>query len=148
MDRVIKGDHPMFCCRIAAGGFALLAASAVNASPKNCPLPWVCQDRPLAEKAEPKPAYANSTQNVKNNLRSPRPDPRRLSAAESQQQLAVRRLSDRGKMLDQEKEVPLFKDLRQGHRQENQSSTPTDQAVRDALFDEFLRWQVHQVIGE
>jgi len=47
-------------------------------------------------------------------------------------------------MFDQEKEEPLFKEF----RQENQSSTPTDEADRNALFDEFLRWQVHQVIVE
>jgi hypothetical protein len=94
---------------------------------------------------------ANSTQNVKNNLpsrkgspRVARPDPRRVSAG-SHQRLAMRHLSQRDKMLDEEKKEPLLKELR---RQENQSSTPTDQAARDALFDEFLRWQVHQVLGE
>jgi hypothetical protein len=138
----------MLCWRIAAGGLALLSASVVNASPKSCPLPWACRDSPpSAERVEPKARDANSTQNVKN-LPSPRPNPRRLSAAESQQQLALRRLNERGKMLDQEKAVPLFKELRQGQQQENQSSTATDQPARDALFDEFLRWQVHQVLGE
>jgi hypothetical protein len=48
-------------------------------------------------------------------------------------------------MLDQEKKEASLKEIR---RQENQSSTSTEQAVRDALFDEFVRWQVHQVIGE
>ena len=90
----------MLCCRIAAGGFALLAVSIVNASAQSCPLPWACQES----------RDADSTQNVKNNslsqkgsLRIPPPDPRRLSAAESHQQLALRRLSQRDKMFDQEK---------------------------------------------
>jgi hypothetical protein len=131
--------------RIAAGGFAFLAASVVNASAQSCLFPWACQES----------RDANSTQNVKNNLpsqkgsvRIPRPDPRRLSAVESQQQLALRRLSERDKMLDQEKEEPLFEELWHGQRQENQSTTPIDQAARDALFEEFLRWYVHQVIVE
>ena len=86
----------------------------------------------------------NNSLSQTGSLRIPRPDPRRLSAAESHQQLAPRRLSERDKMFDQEKEEPLFKEF----RQENQSSTPTDEADRNALFDEFLRWQVHQVIVE
>jgi hypothetical protein len=116
----------MHCCRIAAGGFALLAASVVNASAQSCLLPWACQELRSSAKA----TGANSTQNVKINLPSPRPDPRRLSVAESQQQ------------------EPLSKELRQGQAQENQRSTPIDQPARDALFDEFLRWQVHHVIVE
>jgi len=46
-----------------------------------------------------------------------------------------------------QKEEPSFKEIQQG-QQEKQSSTPTDQAARDALFDEFLQWQVHQMIVE
>jgi hypothetical protein len=52
---------------------------------------------------------------------------------------------DRMKMPDGEKKEPLLKDLL---RQENQNSASTDQAARDALFDEFLRWRVHQVLAE
>jgi hypothetical protein len=161
----------MLCSRIAAGGFALLAASVVNASAQNCLLPWACQgSRSSAEEVEPKGTDANSTQDVKNNspsqkalLHVARPDPRRLSAAESHHnspsqngslhvarrdprrlsaqshQLALRRLS--------QKEEPSFKEIQQGQH-EKQSSTPTDQAARDALFDEFLQWQVHQMIVE
>jgi len=127
--------------RIAAGGFGFLAASVVNASAQSCLLPWACQEsRSSAEKVRPKVTDANSA-HVKNNLSSQKgslrivgSDARMLSTADSR------------KMLDQEKEEPLFKDLRHGQRQENQSSTPTDQAFRDALFDEFLRWQVHEVM--
>ena len=85
---------------------------------------------------------AASTQNARNILPSSRRDQRKLSAAQSQQRVARR---DVDKMLDQEKKEPALKELR---RQENQSSTSTEQAVRDALFDEFVRWQVHQVIVE
>jgi hypothetical protein len=139
----------MLRCRIAAGGFALMAASVVNASAQSCLLPWACQD----SRSSVRPTGGNSTQNVKNNLPSPRPDPRRRLVAESHQQLTLRGFSERDKMLDLdrmkmpdgEKKEPLLKDLR---RQENQSSTSTDQASRDALFDEFLRWRVHQVFGE
>jgi hypothetical protein len=130
-------------CRIAAGGFAVLAASVLNASAQSCLFPGTCQEpRSFAERV-------NARQSVKNNLPSQKgsphiaqPDPRRLSAAESHQ-----RLSDR-KLLDQEKVEPLVKEFRQEQRQENRSSTRTEQAARDALFDEFLRWQVHQVLGE
>jgi hypothetical protein len=146
----------MLCCRIAAGGFALLAVSIVNASAQSCLLPWACQEsRSSVGRAESKATEANSAQNMKNNLpsqkgslRIPRPDPRRLSAADPHQQLALRRPSQRGKMLDTEKEEPLPRELRQEQRQEDQSSAPTDQAARDNLFDEFVRWQVHQVLVE
>ncbi len=152
----------MLCCRIAAGGFALLAVSVVNASAQSCLLPWACQEsRSSVGRAESKATDANSAQNTKNNLhmknilpsqkgslRIPRPDPRRLSAADPHQRLALRRLSQRGKMLDMEKEEPLSGELRQEQRQENQGSAPTDQAARDNLFDEFVRWQVHQVLVE
>jgi hypothetical protein len=57
--------------------------------------------------------------------------------------LAMRHLSQRDN--DEERKEPLLKELR---RQESQSTTPADRAARDALFDEFLRWQVHQVLGE
>jgi hypothetical protein len=129
----------MLCCRIIAGGLALLAASVVNASAQSC-LPWACQESRSSARA----ADATSPQNVKH-LPLPRPDQRRLSAAGSHQRLARRDVSQRDEMLDQEKKEPSLKELR---RQENQSSTPTEQAARDALFDEFLRWQVHQVLGE
>jgi len=56
---------------------------------------------------------------------------------------AMRHLSQRDN--DEERKEPLLKELR---RQENQSTPPADQIARDALFDEFLRWQVHQVLGE
>jgi hypothetical protein len=90
----------------------------------------------------------NNLPSQKGSLRIPRPDPRRLSAADPHQQLTLRHLSERRKMLDAEKEEPLSGELRQEQRQENQSSTPTDQAARDNLFDEFVRWQVHQVLVE
>jgi len=127
----------MLCCRIAAGGLALLAASVVNTSAQSC-LPWACQESRSSAGA----MDAASTQNARNILPSSRRDQRKLSAAQSQQRVARR---DVDKMLDQEKKEPALKELR---RQENQSSTSTEQAVRDALFDEFVRWQVHQVIGE
>jgi hypothetical protein len=127
----------MLCCRIAAGGLALLAASVVNTSAQSC-LPWACQESRSSARA----MDAASTQNARNILPSSRRDQRKLSAAQSQQRVARR---DVDKMLDQEKKEPALKELR---RQENQSSTSTEQAVRDALFDEFVRWQVHQVIGE
>jgi hypothetical protein len=127
----------MLCCRIIAGGLALLAASVVNASAQSC-LPWACQESRSSARA----TDVTSTQNARNNLPSSRRDQRKLSAAQSQQRGARR---DADKMLDQEKKEAAFKELR---RQESQNSTSTDQAARDALFDEFLRWQVHQVIGE
>jgi hypothetical protein len=49
---------------------------------------------------------------------------------------------------ESQQQEPLSKELRQGQAQENQRSTPIDQPARDALFDEFLRWQVHHVIVE
>jgi hypothetical protein len=139
MDLVIR-RHPMLCCRIAAGGLALLAASVVSAPAQSC-LPWACQESRSSARA----TDATSTQNARNNLPSSRRDQRKLSAAQSQQGVARR---DVDKMLDQEKKEAALKELRQEQRQENQRSTPADQAARDALFDDFLRWQVHQVIGE
>jgi len=148
----------MLCCRIAAGGVALLVASVVNVSAQGSLFPWAWQE--FAEKAEPKATDANSMQNVKDDLpsrkgslRTARPAPRRPSATGSHQRLALREVSQRDKMLDLdrmkmpdgEKKEPLLKDLL---RQENQNSTSTDQAARDALFDEFLRWRVHQVLAE
>jgi len=137
--------------RIAAGGLALLPALVVNASAQNCLLPWACQDsQPSAESLEPKATDASRTQNVKNNLpsrkglpRTARRDLRRFAASGSHQRLAMRHLSQRDN--DEYEKEPLLKELR---RQENQSTTPADQVARDALFDEFLRWQVHQVLGE
>jgi hypothetical protein len=147
-----RGDiwgYSMRCFRIAAGGFALLA-SVVNASAQSCLIPGACQAS--AGKRELKAlGFVNSTQNMKpqNNvtsqkgsLHSTRSDPRRLSAAQPRQQLSLS--SQRVKMLDQEKQEPLFKEPRKG----NQSSPRTDQAARDALFDEFLRWRVHELIVE
>ena len=137
--------------RIAAGGLALLPALVVNASAQNCLLPWACQDsQPSAESLEPKATDASRTQNVKNNLpsrkglpRTARRDLRRFAASGSHQRLAMRHLSQRDN--DEYEKEPLLKELR---RQESQSTTPADQIARDALFDEFLRWQVHQVLGE
>src|SRR5262249_17697272 len=141
---------PMLCYRIAAGGVALLAASVVNASAQSCLLPWACQE--FAEKVEPKTTDVNDDlPSRKGSLRTARPAPRRPSAAGSHQRLALRGVSQRDKMLDLdrmkmpdgEKKEPLLKDLL---RQDNQSSASTDQASRDALFEEFLRWRVHQVL--
>ncbi len=81
------------------------------------------------EKVKPNArGYANVRHNVKTNLSSQKGLPR----------------IDRGKLLDEEKVEPLIKE----QRQENRGNTRTDQAARDALFDEFLRWQVHQVLSE
>ncbi len=117
-------------CRIAVGGFALLATSIVNASAQGCLFPGACQEtRSSVEKVKPNArGYANVRHNVKTNLSSQKGSPR----------------IDRGKLLDEEKVEPLIKE----QRQENRGNTRTDQAARDALFDEFLRWQVHQVLSE
>jgi hypothetical protein len=121
-------------CRIAVGGFALLATSVVSASAQTCLFPGACQEtRSSAEKVKPNARrYANLRQNVKTNL-SLQKEPTRI---------------ERGKLLDDEKEEPLIKEFRQGQQKDNRRGTPTDQAARDALFDEFLRWwRVHQVTG-
>jgi len=77
----------MLCCRIAAGGLALLAASVVNTSAQSC-LPWACQESRSSARA----TDASSTQNARNNLPSSRRDQRKLSAAQSQQRVARREL--------------------------------------------------------
>jgi hypothetical protein len=109
-------------CRIAVGGLALLAASVVTASAQSCLFPGACQEtRSSAEKVKRNArGYANLPQSQKGSSR------------------------ERGKLLDGEKAEPLIKEF----LQENRSSRRTDQAARDALFDEFVRWQVNQVLGE
>jgi hypothetical protein len=124
----------MLCSRITAGVFALLAASVTNASAQSC----LRECEPGSVK--PGDTDANLTHNAKNHL--PTLDQRRAPSARSQQRLARR---DTDKMLDGQKKEPTLKELR---RQENQSSRSTEQAARDALFGEFVRWQVHQAIGE
>jgi hypothetical protein len=132
----------MLCSRIAAGGFALLAASVANASAQSCLLPWGCEEPGLSRSVKPSASGANLTRNARNHLSLPPPDQRRAPPVQSQQRLARR---DADKMLDGEKKEPGPKELR---RHENESNMSTEQAARDALFNEFLKWQVHQVLSE
>lgn len=136
----------MLCCRIAAGGFALLAASVVNASAQSCLLPWACEKPPSVERVERKTTFQstnvkNDSPSQKGSLRIARPDPRRVSVADSHQRLALRHLSQPAKMVDQDKDESSL-EPRQGQQQENQNT------ANQILFDEFLRWRVHQVIVE
>lgn len=57
-------------CRIVVGGFALVAASVVNAPAQSCLFPGACQEtRSSAEKVKRNArGCANLPQNVKNNL--------------------------------------------------------------------------------
>jgi len=130
----------MLRSRIAAGGFALLAASVANASAQSCFLPWGCEEPRLSGSVKPRATGANLTRNAGNHLSLPPPDQRRASPVRWQQRLARR---DADKMLDGEKKEPASKELRR-----HESNTSTEQTARDALFNEFLRWQVHQVLSE
>jgi hypothetical protein len=136
------GEVSMLCSRIAAGGFALVAVSVANASAQGCLLPWGCEGPGLSGSVKPRATGANLTRNTRNHLSLPPPDQRRASPLRSQQRLARR---DADKMLDGEKKEPASKELR---RHENESNTSTEQAARDALFNEFVRWRVHQVLSE
>jgi hypothetical protein len=55
------GEVSMLCSRIAAGGFALLAASVANASAQSCLLPWGCEEPRLSGSVKPSARGASLT---------------------------------------------------------------------------------------
>ncbi len=114
----------MLCCRIAAGGLALLAASVVNTSAQSC-LPWACQESRSSARA----TDASSTQNARNNLPSSRRDQRKLSAAQSQQRVARRELMSANGMVRPCSCPPQQAKLARGDKAKEHAMSQQPQAV-------------------